>query len=67
MGVIVPVGVGVGLGDTATVSRHSNWYHGAFGLVTLSSAKLFIIVLVINQEEEIIRTPMKVFQNIVLP
>lgn len=33
----------------------------------LSSAKLFIIVLVISHEAEIITTPMNVFQNIVLP
>ena len=32
-----------------------------------SVAKLFIIVLVMSQEEEIISTPMKVFQKIVRP
>ena len=58
----VPLGLGVG--DVATVSLHSNWYH----VLDMSSvAKLFIIVFVMSQEDERISTPMNVFQKIVLP
>ena len=62
VGVIVPVGVG--LGDTATVTLHSNFHHSG---ATLSAAMLLIIVFVISQDAEIIATPMAVFQKILLP